>query len=468
MFFTNIGKYPKRFIEELVRQEKGFTLLELLIALVILLVIAGVFFTLLRSSTQTITLTSNSFAAITIGSKVITDLNEESNVEGTLIETTQEFPELKTQDSVIEAQSIYYRYLKDSKPPWGTIDPAIEKGLNQEFGTAFDQLKPFKLQVSFNRLADENSSTPQKHIAEAVIRIDWAEKDGQKRCYTIKTDLLSPVGAMPSEKIAMKKDVLEQKIRETFFPDLAGKSLDQAITETGCDRDMLLEIGKVGVYTSELLAGLATITSDINDLVKLRKPLIKDPSYKLAEIQMEIARKTECGASLIYKILLEASESLQKVKDSATSSNIGSIPQAPYVSGLKTFEIVSGEIIKWIKNTQQEYEYLLQEGFSPYLLGREKIYIKSKTLDAKRLLVALGKIPLDKWKTLVQQEKEKVSGRNPFYERLFLHEEKIAAQNIETIKTSYPNLTKVVDDLDNKIWKLAKEVPGLIALHGGT
>jgi len=466
---------------------RGTTLLEIMIAMIILASLGLTFFQLIRSSGQMMALTSNSFAAIHIGSKVMSDLYEESRVNTTLLEIMDEFPDMKGTDKVVEGQSVFFRFMKDRKPPWGIINTAVDGGIEKSDGVLYDQLTPFKVTVFSARIGDKDGTDFKKHLAEAVIRVDWKEKDGQGRAYSVVAQIPSPLGAKATETSALvKENELADKIRETLFPDLTGKSLDQAVSSTGCDKDLVYHIGKIAVVTNALSDAMSEIGTDLKNLEKKRKPLIKTPGDELVEIQIQIARKTESGASLLYNVLVELAESVKEIRESATPDKLQDIPPMPFSKGLKCFKTLSTNIPKWVQDAGKAYEWLLEPGFDLSVSMREKEFIRNKVLECHRLLTALEAIPdnnylkliqatpsstqpkpiieLKKFQQFVLSEKAAMTGKNPFLEKFFIREERLS-QSPKVLTTAYPNLATIIERLNGVLWSNAGTVTSLIALH---
>ncbi len=444
--------------------EKGFTLLELLLGIFIGAAALTTIYQFMQSSSQSVALSSQHFIALHLSGKVMADLFEESRISNTLTENSITFPDLVSRSPVVDAQSPFFQMVRDSREPWGAIQPGVDMGVTKDFGPTYNLLQPFYLQVSIRRPAPASSRDPERHLAESTIKVDWQEKSGMSRSYTIQFECPSPYGPLPEEKILIDEETLKQRVREEFFPDMPDKSLEQAISASGCDGGMLMKAGKIGVLMADLTASIASLSAEIQVLSKKRREQLQNLGPSFIETQLRISRKTETGASLLYNVLLEAAQEASSIQEQGTAGNLGKIPIVPFGKALKTFRSLSGEIDGWVRCTGEAYRYLLDESFSRVISGKTREIACMKALDAIRLRCSMGKLPVAKWKEFIDRERERVKERNPFLAKFFLREE-MAVSDRKVFVEAFPNLVFTVDRIQEVIGKTASGVPEILSRH---
>ncbi len=439
----------------------AFTLLEVMVAMLVFSVILVTVYKLLSSNKDRLALSANSFLAIHLSSKVMSDLAEEARLNPTYLEMFDDFPDMLSKDPVVDGHSFYFRTCKDREPPWGAIDLADGGAIIPKDGVLFEQMQPFRVSVETHRKSNGNASDPESHICETSVQIDWKEKDGMARSYRVPALQFSPLGPVPPEGLNIAEEDLLKMIREYLFPDLDGRTFDAAVGDKGCDRELAYSIGKVGVMTRILGTILGSTTSEIAQLAKKRQPLVSRPDSDLVKIQMEIARKFEFGASILYNALLELVPCIETIDNRSTSEKLIGLEFGSCSQGLKKFQSLSPQILAWLAKAGQAYEWLLQDGFVFAISERERGFAQGKALEALRLMHALKVNPSARLKDFIGREKKRVQGHDPFLEQFFLREEK-HAETPASLQASLPNLKAIVDRLEGKIFPLASEVPKLI------
>lgn len=298
---------------EPIKSVRAFSLLEVVIALLVLTTIIMTVIQLQSSSRVQLALSANSFAAIHLSSKVMDDLIEEARLNPTFLEMLQDFPDMLSKDQVIDAQSFYFRCGRDRRMPWGRFDLADGGGIDKADGVLYQLMAPFRIQVEAHRHAVSTTSEPERHLCEVVIETTWEEKGGPSRSYRMPINLCSPQGPVPPEGLPLDENALKELIRELLFPDLPGRTFDQAVSDKGCDRELAYHVGKIGVCADAVLAALGTATREIAELGKKRRLLLAKPDAQLVKIQLEIARTEESGASLLYNVLNDLLPSFQEI-----------------------------------------------------------------------------------------------------------------------------------------------------------
>lgn len=442
---------------------RAFSLLELVFALLAFSIILITVLQLQSSSRKRLALSANSFAAIHLSAKVMSDLIEEARLNPDFLEMLQTFPDMLSKDKVTDAQSCYFRYGCDRQPPWGRFNLADGGCIDKADGVLYKHMSPFSVQVVANRNIVTNASDPERHLAEVFIETSWQEKDGKLRAYRSHINLCSPQGPVPTEGLLLDEEALESLILALLFPDLSGGSLDKAATENGCDRELAYHIGKICVCADAVTTALGNTTREITKLEKQRQLLLTKPDAQLVRIQLKIARAEESGASLLYNVLNDLLPSFQAIDD-VEGNRLAAIPYQAYAKGLKTWESLSGQILAWADRAGNSYEWLLQDGLVLPISFRQRDFARNKVLEVYRLRRALGCAAITTIASFLAREKERVTGRNPFQEKFFIREEQLM-ENSDKLRTTFPNLNSIATTIKNRIEPLANSVPELLQKH---
>lgn len=437
--------------------------MEVLIGVLLLSTAVMVFIQMLQSSGNVLTLTGHSFAANHVASKVLFDLTEESRLNGTLIELMREYPEMKARDKIVEAQSFYFRNIRDSVEPWGSIFPAKEGGINKDSGELYREFEPFQITVFAQRPQSLSSSYSGRHLAEIQIALDWSEKNGQKRSYELSSLLLSPSGPRPMIGVPLyDANTLDNDIRELFYPNLRRDNLNSAVSKTGGDIALIRNLGIVGVSIKNMNQILASLTSDIQSLRSKRKTLLQSSTYQLVATQINIARKCESAASLIFNGLLSLQKAFAEIKNTFRISKLGSLRYIRITGAFYDIVNLYPKIVEWIRNSGEEYDWMLVDYFWYIRSRRIEEYSRIKSLEALRLLATLAPADRSAYANFIQRETARLAGRNHYWELLLLREQKLSKDE-SLFKTVFSNLTEIsrlyysvlkpIVDLSDKIYK---------------
>lgn len=443
---------------------RAFSLLEVMVGLLVFSAIIVTVLQLQNNSRERMALSANSFAAIQLSSKVMADLIEEARLNPTFLEMLKEFPDMLSKDPVVDGQSFYFRCGRDRQPPWGSFDLSDGGGIDKSDGALYHHMAPFQIQMAASRLPTTTGSDPERHLAEVVIETTWREKDGTPRSYRMPIHLLDPQGPVLPEGLDVDEVEMEKLVRTLLFPDLTGRSFDQAVADSGCDRELAWHVGKIGVCADVVVTALGSTTREIGALEKKRRLLMPRPDAQLVKIQFEIARAEEAGASLVYNVLNDLLPSFQAITDRGDEARLAPIPYAAYAKGLKTWESLEGQIFTWVKRAGASYEWLLQDGFSLAISNRQRDFAKGKVLEVHRLLRALDRTPVSPIKSFLAREKSQVAGKNPYLEKFYTREEQLM-NSPNTLRAAFPNLDSIADAIKGKMEPLARAIPELIRRH---
>ncbi len=444
------------------RKETGFTLLELLVGVAILSILGLVIFQFIRTSSQRMTMTKNSFGAIHAGAKVMSDLLEEARVNGTLFEVVTQTDQMRDVAPMVEARSFYFRNLWDLVPPRGFLDEGVDGGIGPTDLPAFDEFNPFSVEVIPRRIDEPTQAPHRKHLAEIGVRILWTERVGPARVYQLFSHLPSPVGEKPFGNSGLLPDEkLDSRIREWLFPDMPGMTFDQAVSQKACHRELAWQVGKLNWATHAITEALDSISSEIRVLEGMRKPWLTPPDPELVKFQLAIARRRETGASLVFTALNELRPTFEEVRRMADGDTLKKIPKRAFELALWGFRGRMGSIARWVEASRKDYEFLLQPSCLQFLSARECDFVRQKALEAHRLLVSIGEEAPGLMKQFLDRELQEARGKNPFRMR-FLEREERHFTGAEVDTTSFKNLFQIRRIITEDFRRLSDEVPELV------
>lgn len=450
----------------MIKHRSGFTLLELMFALAILSISLITIFQLVGSSNRKTSLTAEIFSAIQLTTKVRANLNEEMRLNPAFIEMIHEYPEMTDKEDVVDGRSWYFRWGNDRSAPFGIINSIDGPAFVEEEATLYSEFKPFKVSFGIQRIAPDSKNVPDSHLCETTASIEWKNKLGKVHTYGLSGQAFSPSRGVIPDGLLIDQTALLALISQVLFPECVGLSLGEAADLNGCNRELAFHAGRVAALTTELDKAISSITVDISELVKQRRILLSSPNIKLAAIQIQIARKTEDGASLLYNVLAECGESLKYLTQETDPARLGSLPAAPYVKGLKLYATLGPQIYDWVEQAGLAYEWLLQPGLESLLTGRERENAVYKRLEAYRLLLKLKPAAANSasFAAFIKREADRVEGKNPHLIKFFLREDSLR-KTPGRYSDVFPNLKEILRQITVEILPNGRLVPELISRH---
>ncbi len=430
-------------------QRGGFSLVEVLVGIVLFAALALVISRVLSSSGSQAAFTARSFSAMELASKVVGDLTELTRVHGTILPLFRWYPEFENESPVVDGQSPFFRFIADRRPPWGQISASVDGGLAAADKAEYAQYQPFRLQCLAVPLGDTADPSWKKHAAHLEVLVDWQEgREGTLRQFSLPLLLYNPTGPRPKDPspISGEADVLLPDIRETLFPDLPGKTFDQAVQIRGCDRETALRGGKIALLMERLVATMAVSLNSIRSLERRRDLLWATPSPELARLQFMIGRQTETTASLLFFVLREVADELTSWEREFIPSRLDHLPMAPIGKSLALFRTQEQQLVPWIRRTQAAYQVLEQDGFLPWLPLRERDLVRAKVLESRRLLFSLRLEPPGAYEAFARASLARWQDRDPFLHLLYLQEVAFARDD-RALLNEYPQLDQTVRTL---------------------
>lgn len=442
----------------------GFTLLEMLIAGSIGLALLGVIIQVIQGTRQSMSASANSFQAIHLSGKIISDLAEDARVEADFLGAYQRFSEMGTKDGVVDGTSLYFRYFKDRVAPYGTIDLPREGGIRKADGVTYEQLKIFQAQVLAKPQAPPASADWHRHIAESEIRLTWQEKDGRAVTYSIPILVSSPSGPRPLEGLEVNEARLQEAMVAFLFPGSPGITFEKACQDHGCDLELARAVARLGVFSESGLAGLASLGAEIGDLTQRAQPRLAAPDLTLVELQRTTARRADSGASLVYQVLVALLDDLAVIRRRADASLLGPIPSTAWRKALDSYARLAANLHPWLERARISYEWLLQDSLQLLVSHHDREFALFKTLDALRLQLALGKIDQVTMRAFIERGLSRNTGRNPYLERLFLREKETSLDAV-SLRRQFPTVDQICQKMADPVQPFLRDIPTLVARH---
>jgi prepilin-type N-terminal cleavage/methylation domain-containing protein len=440
---------PVRFVRPIETSRSGFTLLEILLALLVLGILGGALWKMLIGDRKRYELTRNLFSAIQVATKINEDLWEEARTHATLIELTQEFPELVSNNLITDSESPFFRYVFDRKEPYGLIQQGVDQGILREDGVLYDQLGPFKCQVEIVRHADIGDPEYGKHLAQILIKVTWQEKDGMTRTYTLPTLLPSSAGPVPLDKLPEDETRTKTLARDFLFPGNQGRSFEQAATIAGCDVSLAEDVGRIHVFIGFVNSALASLTQEIDSLKNEQAQHFVPSCVGVVKPQFQICRKLESGASLAFHFLTELAPSVRRVSE-APPTNLRGIPSTAVGMALTNYQSLFSDFFRWLHAMRRAIDWIEAPEFLVFLSHREQEWIRIKSLETYRLFHSLGEIPSEEFREFLSRQRARVKDRNHFLEKMYLRDESLQP-GTESFRRAFPNLVAICERMDREI-----------------
>ncbi len=445
-----------------VKRGNGFTLLEILIALGVLASMVLTISQLMSDSSRRMRVTANSFFAIQLAGKVMADLSEEVKSSPAFLEFLAAFPEMAGPDPVVDAQSVYFRYLSDRKPPFGEIRPEIDGGIKSDDGQMYQQFKPFKIGVDAARLAPPDSQGYEKHLARLAIKVSWAERDGQERSYVLTSMVPSPVGPRPRESLNFDEKVLVTRGISHLYPAQAGQPSERVRAETGADIELLRRSARVTALTHDLCRLLRSFAIKLQKLAARRAGLLKNPNPALGEVQLAIAQNCELGASVIFLVHHDLLADIEALSNEFRPEFLPGAKLSNLSRALQVHKSLPSEMKAWLRETDAAFGWLLSNHAQLQLSQRSLTFCRAKVCEAKRLRYALGDLPIEQYLAFIKDQRTEMAGRNPFLERFFIREEALNGKP-EEFRQVYSSLEEVRKEILELTPQTAEKTASILA-----
>ncbi len=429
----------------------GFTLLELVIAVFILAAAVLTFVQVLRGSRSQLVMTGHTFAANHVSMKVNSDLLEDARINGNLLELLEEFPEMVGTDKVVDAQSIYFRYIQDRTPPLGVLEPGKDGGVVPDDEFLYNQLQPFTLKVRGERQKAPGDPDFRRHIAEVGVSVDWQEKGGPERNYSLTAHLSSPVGPRPFDEVLLfEEDKIPDLARDFLFPFQKNHSLRETAVSAKADPDMLLACGSLAVVTLQMEAGIASISKKLQTLESRRQQLLSNPTPELADVQLKIGRQLETGTCLVFHVLRTLEPRVKAIEAAFDRKKFGWVDFNRAVSGIWRFGAFSRTLINWLQRSGREYEWLLSDSLLAVRSRRTEEFARMKALEAFRLLAALEPAKKPVLQEFIARQTQRLTGHNPSWERTMIREGRLLNDPVR-LRKIFGNLAEICRVYEEKI-----------------
>ncbi len=431
------------------RLRPGLSLVEVLIGIVIISLLLLGFFTMLTGNVQQLEFTAGQFAAVQVATKVYEDIQEESRIHSTLLEQIDLFPELGGKNPLLDAQSPYFRYAFDRSPPYGIIQQGVDQGISAADGAIYQQLNTFACRPVVRRAGTPDAGGFAAHLARVDLEVTWEEKRGVARTYVLPFLVHSPLGPMLPLGLPGTDAEIEPLIREYLFPDQTGQSLEQAAAEQGCNPGLCRDVGRVGVYLDALAVALATLTQEITALQSEQRRYANPVCAEVVKRQLQICRKSEEAASLIFLFVNELAPIVQRLADT-DPTQFEALPTSRVGAALWHYQVQVPRLVTWLRNACGSLEWLSAPIFQPLLSFRDRDWIALKRLEAQRLRRSLKMIADAEFIAFLREEKDAVRDRNPFLERAYARDELLMGQP-DRFKPAFPNLAYMAERLEQLI-----------------
>ncbi|MBF0406296.1 MAG: type II secretion system protein [Candidatus Riflebacteria bacterium] len=431
------------------RHCRAFTLVELVIGMGLLLLLAVIFFTLIKGGTRESALSSDHFTGAMLSQKVTEDLIEELGINPYGIQTLgldETAPLTPTQ--VIDGSVPFFKTTEDSKPPWGKIDDLTEGTINNKVLPLYNQVRTFQLSGSGKRMQTISAAPENQHLIDSAIRFDWTAKAGKgyadSRCH-----FFSSSGPKPVEVTLLYDQAqLEKEIAYSFF-NSPGDSLTNLVSTTGANYQTVLSLGIIHHTT------LGFINSNGLDkyLQEVKNAKNKVTSFSFSDKAEEYQAKQNLARAyfdlgnacfmLTYLIATEVARLEGKCETTDLGYMLTAFPEN-FTSGLKNYIKIYNTYQDSLESSCQAYLSLLQPGISGAKGLKQQLSVILRLMEIHQIIAVNPDIPggLSRYNTYLEALKTSMQGRNQYLHRYALQEKTFAVSNTLLVE-KHPFLQRI-------------------------
>lgn len=384
--------------------KRGFSILEVLAAAVILGVLGLAVMTTIRGSARELRVTSEHTLSLFLLQKVSDEMNAGIN--------ENPFLDLDLQAAsgerlpIKDGGSAHFQALEDTAPPWGRIEPGRDLAISAGEDTLFRLYGDYKLtRIAFPGTLAATAPGTAPGILDTTIVFDWPGVHPGTLDAKVKMELALPrIPAQPSPALDMDPGERDEKVERALFGSDGG--LAGAASAAGVDTESARVLGTLLIALDRARQELSPTGAPT-----ATAPDTGDPADPL----LAAARAEERKASLAWQALLA-------VRDPAQSLAASPVPLKPPLDAYKVqFLIRRASIFK------QEIEYHLALAIRGYvqaagtLAGGPRRY---RALITERKVLELAKLAMlitpardggfaNAW---IKYMEDRYRGRNPAME----------------------------------------------------
>ena len=150
----------------------GFSLIETMIAVLVLSMVALMLYQGIQSARSEITFGADHLSALLLSQKVLEDCIQEMDVNPNGLATLGLDTPNPSPVALVDGASPFFSNLEDRAAPWHKIQGGPGETLDQNFGPLYTQVKDFKIQANSTR------QTTDQNMSLVNIELSWKAKTG--------------------------------------------------------------------------------------------------------------------------------------------------------------------------------------------------------------------------------------------------------------------------------------------------
>lgn len=422
------------------RRNRGISLVEMLIVVLVLAIVASTLLLILRKGSQDIEFNEKHLTALMLGQKVTNDLYEELWINPAGLRIPGADPTSPAPTPVVRGQSVFFTHLENQTPPWRQMNPDREGRIDEKMPLLLSLVDDFSLRVAARR---EEPGVPVAagNLLRGSVGFAWA---GDRHRGHLQTDAIYFSPQTPKR--------------------LSPASLDGGAPETATDASQLgLPAGTAApVFLSlaecrRLCRGF--LDSDdyrrMNQRTRLLQRQIRAQPYPsearydahmaLANTQFDLAR--------------QALQALMAIEPTLTAFRAGYRGGIPPQQGSDIFrnilrdanliyQVLHGSLLQ----ARAHYQVLVTPEMAILRGVRQQYLLIMRLIDVYRVVAIMPTQPrgLGEYNGLLLELEDLARGRNPYLERFVANERRVS-QRLQTLIDSQPNLRLLHDGVVSRL-----------------
>jgi prepilin-type N-terminal cleavage/methylation domain-containing protein len=429
------------------RRKQGFSLIETMIAILVLSLVALMFYSGVQSARNEITFGAEHFTALLLTQKVLEDCIQEMEVNPNGLGTLGLDNNDPAAVSIVDGGSVFFTNLEDRTPPWRKIEGGAGEHLDENFGPLYAQSKDFKIKANAVRL------TTDSNMSQVNVEISWKTKVG-KGIMPMNCLVYSPVlPKKTSAAFTVDPALLERFICRRLFlcPPM---SMPTIVSTYGGDPQTIETYGKLAYGVESLLQSTYYLKTmmllDKNE--KTIQSLMGSPKTKtFYTLVNTVASDNYQIARLAFNSLLTLQPYVEKAINEYDGSHLGPYLWEPknrhYASScLKEYMTIANLFVERLFFAKNYYEMLIQKDLAEFQDTRRLQLNLIRVMDLYKILFLIPSSPIQETQFVkfFRHVKEFAGGRNPALVRLAQQTIEFSADK-QVLLNRNPNLKPVFE-----------------------
>lgn len=430
-------------------QNKGFTLLEIMVGVFILSSMALMFFWVVKSSSKESTFSGNHFSAIMIGQKVAEDIMEEYALNPYADESLGINTSLAKQTTVIDGDSVFFMAIEDSCPPWGQIESAKDGGINKLQEPLYSQMKGFLLGSSVISDSPEGFYEERNNLQKVKLNINWKnaiDKGKTEKIFFVFAPREAKKVADPTTSFDYAALGIEEAIK-SLLPEGTdfSKPLSEILSSLDANEKMIFDLAATNILCENFVKSnlVKKITREIRECER-KLGFVTDRKTEF-ELKLQIAKNWYQVARLSFNVVAAIAKNMAPVaEDERSEDTFKSINPFKLRLSLMNIKITYRYFLDAMIAARYYYQKLLTPEMVAIAGQKRQQDIIVRLFDIYRILSfapghSKGKL---EYAGFILRVKEMSAWKNQHLYR-FADQEKKFSEDFSTLIEKFPNLKPV-------------------------